>query len=339
MRRKLLFLSLIIALLALPFTAACAKPAPAPAPAKPERIDILIGGSGPGGSFYPLSCGVMTIVNENVPGVRATAIAVGATANFRQMLEGGDMFCSLHEISFAEGAYRGGTEQFPDPNPQLRWMVTSHGNWSFFITLDSNIKTLYDVEGKSIAVGGPESADPPIAYSVFSSIGLEKDVDYEAVLLDGHEAVDAMIDGRVDVVFTTGGISTPAVAEVDSAKTVYFIPFPADKWEPILADLEVGGIGQQRGTVPKDLYNGLDEDYDTLVSLCALFTHENQDEELVYKVTKAVWENQETLTLAHPAGAEWSLEHVKQGMRIPIHPGALRYYKEIGVLTADPFTG
>ena len=337
MRRKLLFLSLILALLALPITAACAKPASTPA--QPERIDILIGGSGPGGSFYPLSCGVMTIVNENVPGVRATAIAVGATANFRQMLEGGDMFTALHEISFAEGAYRGGTEQFPDPNPQLRWMVTAHGNWSFFITLDSNIKDLSDIEGKSIAVGGPDSADPDIAYSIFNSLGLEKNVDYEAVLLDGHEAVDGMIDGRVDVVFTTGGISTPAVAEVDATKTVYFISYPADKWDAMQADLEAGGIGQQRGTIPQDLYNGLDKDYETLVSLCALFTVETQDEELVYKVTKAIWENLDTLALAHPAGAEWSLENVKTGMGIPIHPGALRYYKEIGVLTTDPFTG
>jgi len=338
MRRTLLFLSLIVALAALPFAAACASEEPA-APAQPARVDILVGGSGPGGSFYPLSCGVMTIVNENVPGVRATAIAVGATANFRQMLQGGDMVTTLHEVSFAEGAYRGGTEQFPDANPQLRWMVTAHGNWSFFITLDSDIKTLSDVEGKSIAVGGPESADPDIAYSIFSSLGLEKDVDYEAVLLDGHEAVDGMIDGRVDVVFTTGGISTPAVAEVDAAKTVYFLKFPEDKWDAIMADLETGGIGQQRGTVPADLYNGLDQDYDTFVSLCALFTVETQDEELIYKVTKAVWENQDTLTLAHPAGAEWSLENVKTGMRIPIHPGALKYYQEIGVLTEDPFKG
>jgi hypothetical protein len=338
MKRTLLFLILVVALAALPFAAACAAEEPA-APAQPARTDILIGGSGPGGAFYPLSCGVMTVVNENVPGVRATAIAVGATANFRQMLQGGEMAVALHEISFAEGAYRGGTEQFADANPQLRWLVTCHGNWSFFITLDSDIKTLYDVEGKSIAVGGPESADPPIAYSIFSSLGLEKDVDYKAVLLDGHEAVDAMIDGRVDVVFTTGGRSCPAVAEVDAAKTVYFLSFPEDKWDVMLADLEAGGIGQQRGMVPADLYNGLDSDYDTLVSLCALFTTENQDEDLIYKVTKAVWENMETIILAHPAGAEWSLDNVKQGMKIPIHPGALKYYQEIGVLTEDPFKG
>ncbi len=338
MKRTLLFLSLIVVLAALPFAAACAPKEPA-APAAPERVDILIGGSGPGGAFYPLSCGVMTVINEHVSGVRATAIAVGATANFRQMLQGGEMAIALHEISFAEGAYRGGTEQFPDPNPQLRWLVTCHGNWSFFITLDPDIKTLYDVEGKSIAVGGPESADPPIAYSIFSSLGMEKDVDYKAVLLDGHEAVDAMIDGRVDAVFTTGGKSCPAVAEVDAAKTVYFLGFPEDKWDAIMADLEAGGIGQQLGTIQADLYNGLDEDYDTLVSLCALFTVESQSEDLIYEVTKAVWENQETIILAHPAGAEWSLDNVKQGMRIPIHPGALRYYQEIGVLTEDPFKG
>jgi len=338
MKRTLLFLSLIVALAALPFAAACASAEPA-APAQPARVDILIGGSGPGGAFYPLSCGVMTAVNENVPGVRATAIAVGATANFRQMLQGGEMAIALHEISFAEGAYRGGTEQFEEANPQLRWLVTCHGNWSFFITLDPDIKTLYDVEGKSIAVGGPESADPPIAYSIFSSLGLEKDVDYKAVLLDGHEAVDAMIDGRVDIVFTTGGRSCPAVAEVDAAKTVYFLSFPEDKWDAIMADLEAGGIGQQRGMVPADLYNGLDSDYDTLVSLCALFTTENQGEDLIYKVTKAVWENMETIILAHPAGAEWSLDNAKQGMKIPVHPGALKYYQEIGVLTEDPFKG
>lgn len=329
---------LILVLAVLPFMAACAKPAPAPAPA-PEEVHIMVGGSGPGGAFYPLACGVMTVINEHVPGVMATAIGSGATENFRMVLRG-EMFMCLWSNSGAADVYSGPTELIPEAHPDLRWMFPTHGTWSFLITLDPKVKSVRDLKGKRVAIGGPGTTDPIYGESFLSAAGqLEKDVDYKAILLDGFEAVEAMMDGRVDAVYTSGGAMTSAVAEVDAVKDVNFIRYTDEELDDIIAALEERGFKDIRGMVSKDIYKGLEDDYETLVHLCGFFALESADEEIVYKITKAVWENTDILALVHSAGAEMDLENVKKGMGLPCHPGALRYYKEIGVLTEDPFKG
>lgn len=335
--RKLLLLIVSTSLaLLLAVMAACAAPAPTPAPE--EEVHVMVGGSGPGGAFYPLACGLMTVINEHVPGMKATAIASGALANLRMMLKG-EMFMQLWMNESSAAIYAGPTDMFDEAQPQIRWVSTAHGNWKFFVTLDPEIKTLYDIKGKKVAMGGPGTIDINYCETWLSAVGLERDVDYEGILLDGFDAAEALIDGRVDVKYASGGQSCPSVAEVDAMKNLYFIPFPEDKWDVILAAAEDAGLAQLRGSIPQDLYKGLTEDYETMVDLCGWFTYEDADEELIYKVTKGLWENVDMMSLVHPAGAEFSLEHVKVGMNLPIHPGALRYYKEIGVLTEDPFKG
>jgi TRAP transporter TAXI family solute receptor len=280
----------------------------------------------------------MTIINEHVPGVKATAIASGALANLRMMLAG-EMLMQLWINASSGAIYAGPTDMFDEAQPQIRWVSTAHGTWLFFITLDPDIKTLYDIKGKKIAMGGPGTIDITYCETVLGAIGLERDVDYEGVLLDGFEAGDALMDGRVDVKYASGGMNTPSIAEVDAMKNTYFLPYPEDQWDAIMGAMKDAGLAQARGTIPQDQYNGLTEDYDTMVGLCGWFTYEAADEELIYKITKGLWENIDMMPLVHSAGAEFSLEHVKQGMDLPIHPGALRYYKEIGVLTEDPFKG
>jgi uncharacterized protein len=323
--------------LALTLVVACAGPTPEAVPE--EKIHVLVGGSGPGGAFYPLACGLMTIINEHVPGVRATAIASGAKANVRLMLTGEMLMAQWYAFS-GSAIYAGPTDIMDEAQPQIRWVAPAHGSWMFFTTLDPEIKTLYDMKGKKIAMGGPGSSDVPRCAIILEAIGMKQDVDYKGILLDGFEAGDAMIDGQVDVVFCFGGMSTPSVAEVDAIKDQYFISPPEEDLDVILDALDNAGYKQSTGTIPKEIYNGLNEDYDTLMSMCAWFTTKDADEELIYQITKALWENIEIMKAVHEAGSEYSLESIPvEGMDVPCHPGALRYYQEIGVLTEDPFKG
>lgn len=337
MKKKVLLTVIALVTVTALLLAACAAPTPTPTP-EPERVDILIGGSGPGGGAYALSCGIMTIINENIPGVRATAIGVGTSANFRLVLQN-EMFMCCYRNAKSEAAYIGATEDYPEPQDQLRFCANGWGSWAFTTTLDSNIKTMDDLEGKRIAIGGPGTITPEIGEVLFRSVGLERDVDYEGILLDAHDANDAMIDGTVDVVFTTGGQTCPSVVEVDTIKTLYFIPCPEDKMDAIMAGLEEAGLKQSLGVIPKELYSGLTEDYRTFVGRLGWYGHKDADEEVMYKVIKALYENLEVLTMVHPAGSEFNVEDVKYGPKVPMHPGALRYYKEIGLLTEDPFKG
>ena len=333
MKGKVLLAVSLAVVLVLSLVAACAAPTPTPE----EEVHVLVGGSGPGGGFYALACGLMTVINEKVPGVMATAIGSGSTANFRMMLRG-EMLLSLYRLSRAEAVYSGESDLFEEAQPQVRWVAPAHGVWAFVVTLDSEIKTLQDLKGKSVAMGGPGSTDADFCEVLLNSVGLVKDVDYEGVLLDGYEAGEALIDGRVDVKYASGGQVCPSIAQVDAVKKLYFVQFPEDM-SSLLAEIAKAGFAQRQGSLPKELYRGLDEDYETLVVLCGFTTYADADEELIYKITKGLWENLDMMALVHPSGAEFSLKNVKAGFELPVHPGALRYYKEIGVLTEDPFKG
>jgi len=315
----------------------CAAPAPAPAPEE-EEIHVLIGGSGPGGAYYPLSCGLMTIINEHVPGMKATAIASGATANLRMMLEG-EMFMCMWDVPGSAAIYQGPTPYFPEAQTQIRLIAPTHACYYLFATLDPEIKTWADIEGKKIAMGGPGTMDVDCCEAALVSMGLERDVDYTGLMLDGFEAAEALMDGRVDVMFAGGGLRLPCLLEVDAIKDIYFVRAPEDKWDQILIDQEEAGHAAVIMTVPKEIYRGLDKDYECFACVESFVTNSVQPEELVYKVTKALWENLEIMVLVHPSGAEIDFEKVKLGGNLPYHPGALRYYKEIGVLTEDPFKG
>lgn len=338
-RKKLLMLlgSVCLALvLAIPLVASCAGPAPTPTP-EAEKV-ILIGGGGVGGTFYPLACGIMTIFNDNVPGVRATALATGGSVVNIRMVDTGELLMGMAGGGRDSRAYHGGTETFPDPL-KLNHICPMVTYFSMFMTLDPEIKSLYDIKGKRVAMGEPGANTPIRCEIMLKAVGLEKDVDYKGIMLGENEAAEALIDGRADVFFNTATKAGASVVLVTTTKNVSFIPLPEEKMDALEAALKAELNEGLRGTLPKGTYKGLDEDYPTFSTLTSLFTGSWADEDLIYTLVKAMWENIETLGEIHAAGKEFDINDVKMNVGYPKHPGALKYYKEVGVLTEDPYQG
>lgn len=343
MNKKRIFIMLgtvcLALMLALPLVAGCAAPQPTPTPAPKEEVEILIAGGKVGGTYYPLAVGYMTIFNQFVPGVRAIALSVGSSSVHIQMVDSGEMFMGMAPQSKAAEAYHGGTEAWPNPM-KINWVSSTYGSWSHFSTLDKNIKTLYDLKGKKVALGDPGGATPFVGEAILKGIGFEKDVDYTGIMLGEGEAAEALKDGRVDVMFTASSKMGAAVVELTTVKDVYFIPIPEDKMDAIAVQLEEYGVKRPRGVLPAGTFRGMDEDYPTFVTPSCILVRPDADEELVYAFTKALWEHIDVMGEIHSVGKEFDINDVKTTeFGLPLHPGALKYYKEAGVLTEDPYKG
>ena len=325
-----------LVLVMLPLMAACG---PTPTPEPEEEIDILIAGGSVGGTYYPLAVGYMTIFNQFVPGVRATALSVGSSSVHVRMVDSGEMFMGMCPYARAREAYHGGTEDWPEAM-KINWVSSTYGSWAHFSTLDKNIKTLYDLKGKKVALGDPAGTTPLVGEAILKGIGFEKDVDYDAVMLGEGEAAEALKDGRADVMFTASSKAGAAIVELTTAKDVYFIPIPEDKMDAIVPLLDEYGVTRPKGVLPAGTFKGMDKDYPTFVTPSCIIVRPDADEELVYAFTKALWENIETLGEVTAAGKEFDINDVKTiNFGIPLHPAALKYYKEVGVLTEDPYKG
>lgn len=327
----------ILVLGVLPLMVACAKSEPAPESAPVKQI--LVGGAGVGGTYYPLACGLMTIFNKNVPGIRATAVASGGSYPNIRAVDSGEFTIALAPIPKAIEGYQGGSKELPDPM-KINYVSLGHGSWTYFVTLDPEIKTLYDLEGKRIAIGAPGQYEAIQAKSILKGIGFQEDVDYTPVMQGQRDAIEALLDGRADAAYFSQGKRGGAVLELSTLKPTYFIKLPAEKMDAMTAALDEAGATRSVGTLPAGTFDGMSEDYQTFVGPACLIVNSEEDEELVYALVKALWENIETLGKVNPAGYEFDINDVKINIGpLPMHPGALRYYKEVGVLTEAPYKG
>lgn len=325
---------LIFVLAALPFTAACAPEEVTP---PPKLVEVLIGCAGVGGTTYALAAGMMGIFNEKVPGVRATAISTGGSAANIRMVDSGEMLMGLASASLSSQAYKG-TGKFDRPH-KVNLFSSAYLTSCYFMTLDPKIKTLYDLRGKRVALGEQGAATPLIGKALLEGLGIGEPADYQPVWLGEREANEALIDGRADVMFQTGSPGKSTIVEITTIRDVYFIPFPEEEMDAMHASMVEVESGAVRTVIPKGLWRGLDEDYPSFSVACVVIISPEADEDLVYELVKAQWENVDILGKIHAVGKAYDIQHVKLDFGLPLHPGALRYYIEAEVLTEDPFKG
>ena len=145
-------------------------------------------------------------------------------------------------------------------------------------------------------------------------------------------AVDMLGDGSIDAAFLGGAVPTGAVTQACSTYDIRFLPFEEETRQALAADYPFF----QLATIPADAYSDLTEDYPGLnVGSMHLITSSDADEELVYEITKTLWENRQSVADKHPAGRAINEANVARYTGTPFHPGAERYYREIGVWPED----
>jgi len=304
---------------------------------------FTIGTGGTAYTYYPVGGVIANAISKppgsrpceeggscGVDGLIASAVSSrGSVDNVNAILSG------LRNSGFAQSdvaywAYTGtGTMEGKEPATDLRTIAALFQEHIHLVALkDSGINSVADLAGKRVSLDEPGSGTYVDANLILEANGLSSD-DLTAEALKGGAAAEALRNGKIDAFFVVAGYPTGSLVELASAADIKLVPIDG-AGAKALTD-KYGFFSQS--DIPADTYQGVD-----LVSTVAVgaqwFTSAKEDDDLIYEITKALW-NEKTrklLDVGHAKGKTITLDSALAGVGVPLHAGAERFYKEIGAL-------
>ena len=287
-------------------------------------VTVLTGGTS--GVYYPLGVALSKIFAEKVPNIRPTVQATKASVENLNLLQQG-----RGEVAFTLGdslalAWVGDEEAgFRTKLAKLRGMSAIYPNYIQIVAAkDSGIRTLADLKGKRLSVGAPKSGTELNARTILHAAGMSyKDLG-RVEYLPFNESVELMKNRQLDATLQSAGLGVSSLKDLATSIDIAVVEIPAAVVEKI-------GAPYVKAMVPANTYTGQTDAVPTAAVINYLVTRADLKDDLVYQMTKAIFENLPELQAAHSAARDIKLEDALQGMPIPVHPGAERYFKEKGV--------
>ncbi|MFV0299311.1 MAG: TAXI family TRAP transporter solute-binding subunit, partial [Paracoccus sp. (in: a-proteobacteria)] len=235
------------------------------------------------------------------------------------------------EIGFALGdsvklAAEGDADAgFPAPLDKLRGISAIYPNYIQIVaSADSGIKSLEDLKGKALSVGAPKSGTELNARAILAAAGMSYDDLGKVEYLPFAESVELMKNRQLDATLQSAGLGVASLKDLSTSIPITVVSVPADVAEKLGAPY----IAQN---IPANTYEGQSEDVPTVAVINYLVTNSDVSDDLAYQMTKLMYENLDTLKAAHAATADVDVQNALQGMTVPVHPGAQKYYDEVGV--------
>jgi TRAP transporter TAXI family solute receptor len=291
-----------------------------------QFINVLTGGTS--GVYYPLGVALTQIYSKAIPEAKSSVQATKASAENLNLLQAG-----RGEIAFTLGdalsdAWKGDEESgFKTPLKKLRGVAGIYPNYIQIVaSADSGIKTLADLKGKRISVGAPKSGTELNARAILKAAGLSYKDFAKVEYLPFGESVELMKNRQLDVTLQSAGLGVASLRDLATSVKIVVVPVPAD----VVA--KVGDPAYQPATIPAKTYEGQNADVPTVAISNFLVTHEGVPADLVYKMTKAMYDNLDQLVAAHAAAKAIKRENALKGMPVPLHAGAEKYYREVGLV-------
>lgn len=284
-------------------------------------------GTGPtGGTYYPVGAGIAKIWNKAIPDMKASAQASGGTRNNIQLMEKDEA-----QVIFADGlyfdAYKGRDSYKDSPKTFMRAMVPLYPEAIHIVVLKgSGIKTLKDLAGKRVSVGAVGGSVELTADNLFKNAGIDA-ASIKKEHLGHSESVSAFRDKQIDAAITVGALGIASVVEPMTLGIVELIDVPAPVVKKMIAQTPYFAPL----TIPAETYKGQTKEVHTFSSPNILAVDKKVDDKTVYEMTKSLFANKKDLEVISARMSAMDPKSVKN-IRIPLHPGALKYYKEIGVI-------
>jgi hypothetical protein len=285
-------------------------------------LSIATGGTS--GTYYPVGGAIAKVLNENIDNMNASAQSTGASVTNTRLIYNQEVELAILQNDIASYAVNG-QNQFADN--QVNNMTGIAALYPEVIQIvvrsDAGIESIADLKGKSVAVGAPGSGAEANASQILEFFGLTYD-DIEEDYLSFGEAASRLKDRQIDAAFLTAGIPTAAVMDVAATQDISLINFSDEDIEALNDEYPyLTGV-----TVPAGSYNGLDNDIQTVALKAILVADSDLSEDVVYNITKSIFENRDTLIAAHDRARDIQLESAMDGMTVELHPGAQKYYDE-----------
>jgi hypothetical protein len=298
-----------------------------------KQTFVTIGTGGITGVYYPTGGAIAKIINAKKAeyGIRASVESTGGSKFNINAIDSKDLDFGVAQADTQFQAYNGKGPWEGKPVKKLRAVFALAPEAVTFVAAeDSGIKSLKDIKGKTINLGDPGSGNRINALDLVGTVGLVPGKDFRDEKLKPADAPRILQDGRIDGFFYTVGHPNGNIKEATAGKRkVRIVSIEG------LDDLIKAAPYYSVTEIPMDQYpdavNGK-EKVKTLGMLATLVTSEDTPKDVVYAITKEVMENLAEFKKLHPALSGLTKESMLQGLTAPIHEGALKYYKEAGLI-------
>ena len=289
-----------------------------------EFIAILTGGTS--GVYYPLGVAVAKILTEKVPGTRPSVQSTKGSVENLNLLQAGK-----GEIAFTLGdtlalAWKGDEEAgFKRKADKLRGMAAIYPNYVQIVaSKESGVKTLADLKGKRLSVGAPKSGTELNARAVLGAAGLSYSDLGKVEYLPFGESVELIKNRQLDATLQSAGLGVASIRDLASSVPITVVAVPG-------AMVDKLGAPYIKKMIPANTYEGQTEPVEATAVVNFLVARQGLSDDLVYNITKAIFDSLPELQAVHSAAKGIDLKTAAQGMPVPLHPGAARYLKEKGV--------
>lgn len=290
---------------------------------KVQRLSIATGSTG--GTYYPYGGAMAGIINKHVQGVEATAEVTGASVENARLLDSNEAQIALMMNDVVYHAIKG--EQAFNKPIELRTLFAMYPHFFHVVTLkDSKVNSMADLKGKKVSVGAPGSGTETMANQVLNALGLSYD-QFQVFRLSFTENTEALRDKVIDVGIWSVGPPTSSIMDLATTHQIKLLSFSKEEMAKVHEKYPYyGEMKLEAGT-----YKGVDEEITAPSVWNSVMVHKNMSEDLAYKIVKAIFENKEEIVQVYSGAKYTTPENSIQNAVAPLHPGAVKYFKEIGL--------
>lgn len=291
-----------------------------------EKTKIILATGGTSGTYYAVGGVLQTVLSPSLNLSTISVAATGASVANVNMITDGEAQMAILQSDVINYAHEGTYDFEGEPEDNALWVAGIY-NETIQILARPGIESISDLKGKTVCVGDVGSGTEVSAWQVLGAAGLTKE-DIHAVNGSFQDGVDQLKDGKIDAAFTVAGAPTTAIVDYATTNEMNLISLTEDEVSKLQADYPF----LIRDDLKANTYDGQAEDVTCVAIQAVLVASDELSEEVVYEVLKGMFDHQAELSEGHAKFSLLTPESASAGATVPMHPGAEKYYKEIGVL-------
>ena len=291
---------------------------------------MTMGTGSPTGTYYAYG-GIVGQYITNNAGVNVNAVSTGGSKDNIQGINAGDYQLGTVQSDVMHYAWNG-TRSFEEDGKidTFRTVAGLYAEAVQLVTVNPEIKTVADLKDKKVSIGAPGSGVYFNAMDVLAAAGIAE-TDIKPQYQNFDESADALKNGQIDAAFIVAGAPTPAITELSMTNSnVRIVPIDGDIANKLMTDNTFYSVYK----IPAGTYKGQDAEVLTVTVKATLIVTADASEDDVYNLTAAIFDNMDAIKAEHAKGAELSLENATEGLTVPFHAGAAKYFKEKGIEVA-----
>jgi TRAP transporter TAXI family solute receptor len=292
-----------------------------------QAATLTMGTGGESGTYYAFGGVLASYIGQNTD-VNITVVSSGGSAaNISDIVLNGTVELATVQSDVMTYAYEG-TNSFEESGAMSDFRVLGalYSEAVQIVTCDQNLVSVSDLAGKNVCVGDIGSGTYYNTIDVLSAYGMTLD-DINPIYQSFGDSTESLKDGKIDAAFICAGAPTTAVTDLATSKEVYLISID----DGHMASLLKACPWYASITIPAGTYEGFDKNTNTITVKATLICSANLDEETAYTIVSTIYDNADAIAELHGKGAELDLEFATEGITVPFHAGAAKYFEEKGI--------